>query len=184
MKPLYVRELTAAERQQLKVSLHSSSAHTVRRSQIILMSADEKRKVDDIAQRVGRSGQQVRRVIHVFNREGLECLEEKKRGRQDDQRALDDAAREQLREIVRHSPRDFDYDTSLWTLDVLAEACYVHGLTDYRVHKDTISETLKQMGMPWKRAKKHIQSPDPNYDTKKNGGIGSNISPGSTLSGS
>jgi transposase len=170
---MYVRDLTAAERASLYEGLRSSSAHTVRRSQIILMSAEEHRKVADIAQRVGRSGQQVRRVIHAFNGEGLACLVEKKRGRQDDQRALDDAAREQLREMIHHSPRDFGYDTSLWTLDLLADECAGRGLSTRRVHKDTISETLMQMGVPWKRAKKHIQSPDPNYETKKNAAIGS-----------
>jgi transposase len=172
MKPLYTRDLTEAERQALQEGLRSSSVHTVRRSQIILMSAEEKRKVDDIGQRVGRSGQQVRRVLHAFNREGIEGLKEKKRGRQDDQRALDDAAREQLREIIRRSPRDFGYETSLWTLDVLADECYRQGLTDHRVHKDTISATLMQLGIPWKRAKKHIQSPDEHYQGKKTAAIG------------
>lgn len=172
MKPLYARDITEAERQQLQEGLRSSSAQVIRGSQIILMSAEEKRKVDDIGQRVGRSGQQVRRVLHAFNREGIEGLKEKKRGRQDDQRALDDAAREQLREIIRHSPRDFGYETSLWTLDVIADQCYSQGLSNHRVHKDTISETLMQMGIPWKRAKKHIQSPDEHYEVKKNDAIG------------
>ena len=123
MKPLYARDLTDAERERLQEGLRSWSVHAVRRSQIILMSVEEQRKVADIARRVGRSGQQVRRVLHAFKREGVGCLEEKKRGRQDDQRALDDAAREQLREIIRHSPRDFGYETSLWTLDVIADEC-------------------------------------------------------------
>jgi transposase len=172
MKPLYARDLTDAERERLQSGLRSSSGHTIRRSQIILMSVEEQRKVAYIARRIGRSGQQVRRVLHAFNRVGVGCLEEKKRGRQDDQRALDDAAREQLREIIRHSPRDFGYETSLWTLDVIADECYSQGLTSQRVHKDTISETLIQMGIPWKRAKKHIQSPDEHYEVKKNAAIG------------
>ena len=172
MRPLYARELTQAERQALQAGLRSSSVDTVRRSQIVLMSAEEQRKVDDIGQRVGRSGQQVRRVLHAFNREGMAGLEAKKRGRPDDQRALDDVARDQLRDLIRHSPRDYGYDTSLWTLDVIADECYRQGLTDHRVHKDTISETLMQMGIPWIRAKKHIQSPDAHYEVKKSAAIG------------
>ena len=183
MKPLYAREITEAEREELQKGLCSSSAHTVRRSQIILMSADEERKVADIAQRVGRSGQQVRRVLHAFNQAGPACIEVQKRGRQDDQRAFNDEARDRLREMIQCTPREFGQDTSLWTLDLLAEVSYKQGLTDHRVHKDTVSETLMQMGLPWKRAKKHIHSPDPNYDTKKNAATGSNHSRSNTLNG-
>ena len=183
MKPLYARELTADEHQALQKGLGSGSAHTVRRSQIILMSAEEQRKVDDIAQRVGRSGQQVRRVLRAFNDEGQGCLEAKKRGRQDDQRAFDDEARARLQETILCSPREFGQDTSLWTLEVLAEVSYEQGLTDHRVHKDTVSETLMQMGMPWKRAKKTIHSPDPNYESKKNAATGSNALSNNILSG-
>ena len=81
------------------------------------------------------------------------------------------------------SPREFGQDTSLWTLDILADVSYEQGLTDHRVHKDTVSETLMQMGLPWKRAKKTIHSPDPNYESKKNAAIGSNASSSSTPNG-
>ena len=183
MKPLYAREITEVERKALQKGLRCSSAHTVRRSQIILMSAEEQRKVEDIAQRVGRSGQQIRRVIRAFNHEGLSCLKSKKRGRQDDQRAFNDEARARLREMIICSPREFGQDTSLWTLDILADVSYEQGLTDHRVHKDTVSETLMQMGLPWKRAKKTIHSPDPNYESKKNAAIGSNALSSNTLNG-
>jgi transposase len=69
--------------------------------------------------------------------------------------------------MIRQSPREFGHDTSLWTLELIAAVSYEQGLTTWRVHKDTVSETLRQMGMPWKRAKRKIQSPDPNYTSKK-----------------
>jgi hypothetical protein len=111
MKPLYVRELTDEERDILHQSLKSRDGFRVRRAQMILMSADEHLKVDEIGRRVGCQGQAVRVAIHAFHDNGLACLEAGSHGRHDDQRAFDDGAREQLRQLIRHSPRDFDYDT-------------------------------------------------------------------------
>lgn len=172
MKPLYARALTEEERQRLRQSLKSSNGFTVRRAQMLLLSADEGLKVDAIGQRVGCQGQAVRQAIHAFHREGLGCLRPKAKGNPTDRRALDDAAREQLRELIRRSPRDLGYETSLWTLDLLAQACLEQGLSRVRVTGETIRATLAAMGISWRRVKQHITSPDPHYMVKKSGGIG------------
>ena len=53
MKPLYARKLTDEERQVLRQSLKSRNGFAVRRAQMLLMSADEQLKVDEIGGRVG-----------------------------------------------------------------------------------------------------------------------------------
>jgi len=171
MKALYARPPTEEERKQLEAGLKSTIALTVRRCQMIMMSVDERVKVEVIGRRVGRSGQTVRDVLNTFNETGIDGIYAQKVGRQDDQRTFDDAARERLRAIIVCSPREFGYETSLWTLDLLADVSYEQGLTSHRVHKDTVSETLNQMGLPWKRAKRTIHSPDPNYEGKKTPGL-------------
>ncbi len=108
----------------------------------------------------------------VFWGYGLGCLQPKSRARQDDQRAFDDPARERLKELIRLSPRVVGYDTSLWTLKLLAQVSYAEGLTQRVVHSDTISETLRSMGIGWKRAKQWIRSPDKRYEAKKSAAIG------------
>lgn len=173
MEAIYARPLSEMERQALQKGLKSKSALTVRRCQMILMSADEQRSVKDIGERVGRTGQTVRQTVKAFNREGITCIDPRPMGRPDDQRAFNEAAREQLRNLIHRSPREFGHDTSLWTLKLIAQVSYEQGLTAKVVHFDTISETLAQMGMTWKRARKHIQSPDEGYEAKKNDGIGS-----------
>jgi hypothetical protein len=80
---------------------------------------------------------------------------------------LDDAAREQLRELIRCSPRELGYATSLWTLDLLARACFEQGLTATPVRGETIRATLVAMGIQWRRVKQFINSPDPQYTVKK-----------------
>lgn len=172
MKPLYARTLTNEERQVLRQSLKSSNGFTVRRAQMLLLSADEGLKVDAIGQRVGCQGQAVRQAIHAFHHEGLDCLQAKAKGNPTDRRALDDAAREQLRELIRRSPRDVGYDTSLWTLDLLGQACFEQGLTATQVTGETVRATLVALGINWRRVKHRINSPDPHYTVKKSGVTG------------
>jgi transposase len=139
---------------------------------MLLLSADERLKVDAIGQRVGCQGQAVRQAIHAFHREGLSCLQPKAKGNPTDRRALDQTARQQLRDLIRRSPRDLGYETSLWTLDLLAQACVEQGLTTRRVTGETIRATLAAMGIGWRRVKQRITSPDPHYTAKKSGGTG------------
>ena len=172
MRAIYARTPTEEERGTLKAALKSAEGITVRRSQIILMSTDEKLKAGEIGKRLGLSDQLVRNVLHAYNEQGVACLKPGTKARKDDQRAFDDQAREQLREIIRQSPRSYGYETSLWTLDLLAEVSQKEGLTAHQVHKDTISQTLYEMGMNWKRVKHWISSPDEHYERKKSAAIG------------
>ncbi len=139
---------------------------------MLLMSADEHRKVDEIGRRVGCQGQAVRVAIQAFHEKGLACLEAGTHARHDDQRAFNDAAREQLRELIQHSPREFNYATSLWTLDLLAQVSFEQGLTAALVTGETVRATLEAMGITWQRAKHWITSPDPNYTVKKSAATG------------
>jgi transposase len=172
MKPLYARALTEAEQTTLRHNLKSADGLTVRRTQMILMSAEEGLKVDEIGRRLGCHGQTVRETLHAFQAEGLKALKPKSKGRPDDQRAFDDEARIHLRELVRQSPRAVGYEASLWTLELLAQASHEHGLTRQPVSGETVRATLVAMGIRWKRAKHWITSPDPDYERKKSDGIG------------
>ncbi len=172
MRALYARELTEEERNQLRRSLKSGNGFTVRRAQMILKSADEGLKVDEIGEQLGCTGQTVREAIHAFDREGLNCLEAKKMGRRDDQRAFDEEARETLRELLRRSPRDYGHESSLWTLAMLAETSAKEGLVQAGVSSETVRTTLLAMGINWRRAKKRITSPDPDYERKKSDATG------------
>jgi len=172
MKAIYARKPRKEERQKLESGQKSPVGATVRRSQIILMSADERKTAQEISERIGQSDQQVRNVLHVFNEEGINCLNLQSRARHDDQRAYNDDARERLRELVRQSPREHGYESSLWTLEMLAEVSHQKGWTIHQVHTDTVSQTLMEMGVNWSRAKHWINSPDENYSGKKSAETG------------
>ena len=172
MKTLYMREITREETESLMQGLKSTSGFTVRRSQMLLLSAQQRLKVEEIGKRLGCRGQAVREAIHAFEQEGLKCLQAKSRARHDNQQAFNPQAQERLREVLHHSPRQYGYETSLWTLDILAHLSWEQGWVQQPVHRDTVSATLQRMGVSWKRAKSWISSPDPDYQAKKSVAIG------------
>jgi hypothetical protein len=69
--------------------------------------------------------------------------------------------------MIRQSPRDYGYEQSLWSLAKLAEASHREGLTDGVVSAQTVSDTLRSMGINWRRVRQWINSPDPQYEVKK-----------------
>jgi hypothetical protein len=67
---------------------------------------------------------------------------------------------EALKELLRHSPREFGKPSTLWTLEHAAEVSFEEGITEERVSGETIRSTLKRLGVHWERAKRWISSPE------------------------
>jgi transposase len=165
-KPLHVRTLTQAEREQLETGLRSPVAFVLRRCQIILASARGQR-APAIADMVGCDDETVRDVIRAFNAEGLAVLKRGSTRPHRTQAAFTPEAAEQLKEMLHHGPREYGKPTSLWTLELAAEVSFEQGLTTERVSDETVRATLKRLDVRWKRAKRWITSPDPAYARKK-----------------
>ena len=164
--PLFVRALTAPERQVLQGGLRSREAFTLRRAQILLASEQGERPAL-IASRLGCAVGTVRNTIHAFEREGVRCLGEKKRGPKDARPILGQAKADPLKGILHQSPRRFGKAQSTWTLDLLADVAFEQELTPRRLSHEAIRQAVKRLGSGWKRAKKWITSPDPAYARKK-----------------
>jgi transposase len=164
--PLFVRPLTDAERAALRAGLRSPDAFTLRRSQILLASADGLRPAQ-IAERLGCATQSIRNAIRAFAAEGTGCLEPKSHRPKSVRPELDDAACQRLRALLHRSPRDFGKATSLWTLALAAEVAHAEGIIARPVSDETIRQAIKRLGVGWKRAKTWITSPDPAYLRKK-----------------
>src|SRR3954469_25547407 len=164
--PLFVRPSSPEESQALRDGLRSPSAFTLRRSQVLLASA-EGLKPSQIRARLGCATQTVRDALRAFAAEGTACLRAKSHRPRSARPALDGAAAEQLRALLHRSPRDFGKPTSLWTLDLAAEAAVAEGITARPVSDETIRQAWLRLGVGWKRAKAWITSPDPAYLRKK-----------------
>jgi transposase len=165
-EPIFVRSLTESERGTLRAGLRAGNAFTLRRCQLLLASA-EGRTPRQIAKLLGCSDQTVRNVIRDFAREGGECLTQKSSAPKTRQPELDETKEEKLRALLHTSPRTFNKNRSLWTLNLVAEVCFEQGLTKALVSDETIRDALRRMGVNWKRARDWITSPDPQYARKK-----------------
>lgn len=166
-KPIFVRPLTDAERLRLEAGLRSNDAFVLRRCQILLASTRGERP-PQIARAVGCNDQTVRNVIRAFEAQGIDaCLTRRSNRPHRPRTKLDAAAHEQLRALLHQSPRQFGQPTSVWTLELAAEVSFAQGITPERVSDEAIRLALKRLGVSWKRAKRWITSPDPEYARKK-----------------
>jgi transposase len=167
MKPqLFVSPLTPTQRQALQRGLRSPDAFTVRRCQILLASA-QRQAPSQIARSLGCTAPTVRHAIHAFAQEGLDCLQEKSSRPHTAKAALGAERADDLKDLLHHRPRTLGKNTSLWTLDLLADVCHTKGWTARRLTGEAVRLALKRLGIRWRRAKHWITSPDPAYARKK-----------------
>jgi transposase len=167
--PIFVRPLTDAERRALAAGLRSSDAFVVRRCQMLLASARGER-APRIADALSCDDQTVLDAVHAFNARGLDALQKgSSRPHRPPPQAFPGERAEQLRALLHRSPREFGHPSSLWTLDLAAQVSFAQGLTPHLVSGEAIRQTLRRLGIGWKRAKHWITSPDPAYARKKGG---------------
>lgn len=138
----------------------------LRRCQILLASARGERP-PRIAENLRCGSQTLRNAIHDFNRRDLDAMiagSSRPRGLHT---AFDADGAEALRQILHQDPRDFGKEDTFWTLEYAAQVSFEEGLTDRRVSDETIRATLARLGVRWERAKRWMESPDPEYARKK-----------------
>jgi transposase len=164
--PLFVRPLVGEERQELKAGLRSPHAFTLRRSQILLASADRQRPAR-IAATFGCSTQAVRDAIRAFCAEGTACLRAKSKTPGTIRAVWQKDRDDELRALLHQSPRTFGKPRSTWTLELVAEVCHERGMTVRLLSGEAIRRILVRLEINWKRAKNWMTSPDPNYAVKK-----------------
>lgn len=169
--PIFVRTLSKEERQALKRGLRSPEAFVLRRCQILLASFRGERP-PRIAENLRCGSQTVRNAIHSFNERGLDALSAGSSRPKELHTAFDEEGAEALRETLQQDPRSFGKPSTFWTLEMAAEVSFEQGLTDRRLTGETIRATLERLGLRWERAKRWIESPDPEYARKKGLAIG------------
>lgn len=164
--PIFTRPFTPDEQPQIQAWLRSSDAFVMRRSQILLASARGER-APVIARQLGCDDQTVRNVIHEFNTSGLTVFQEGSSRPHRLRTTFSEKAAKQVPALLHRRPREFGKESSLWTLDLVAQVSFEQGLTSALVSDESIRRVLKRLGINWKRAKHWITSPDPQYQLKK-----------------
>jgi transposase len=121
--PIFVRELSGAERAQLEAGLRARSAFTVRRAQIVLRSAAGQ-PPRAIATGLCCAVQTVRNAVRAFNADGLAALTAGSSRPKSAAPVLDQAKLERRRALLHQSPRAFGQAQSTWTLALLAQVAH------------------------------------------------------------
>jgi len=168
MRPrIFVRDLSEEEQKSLSAGLRSSDAFVLRRSQILLASARGE-TVSKIAKALSCDEQTVRHAIHAFNQQGRKALQARSSCPHHLPTVLrEDVTAEMFKTVLHRPPRDFGFQTSLWTLALLVKQCVRLGWMAREVSIETMRQALNRLGINWKRAKHWITSPDPLYEEKK-----------------
>ena len=88
-------------------------------------------KPSQIAAELGCDTDTVLNAINAFNQTGLEALMAGSPVANAVYRGFDAAQAEQLKALLRQSPRNFGKDTGVWTLELAAEVSFEQGLPEY-----------------------------------------------------
>jgi transposase len=169
--PLFVREPSAEERARLEAALRASDAFTVRRAQIVLLSA-EGRRPREIARGLRCAVQTVRNGVRAFDAAGTASPTAGSSRPKSAAPLLGAAELGRLRTILHQPPRAFGHARSTWTLALLAEVAHAEGLSPTVLSIETVRQALLRLGVGWRRAKRWLTSPDPAYAQKNAGATG------------
>jgi transposase len=164
MEKLYVPSLSAEQKVELDELYRKTEVPRVRtRAQMVLLSAEKKLKVAEIAEIVRESSVTVLRWLHRYMAEGMQgLLDAPRAGRSS---ILTDEFRKRLLEVVRRRPRSLELEYSMWTLQRLAD--FMAEDSGIRVSTETLRRALAKEDSVFSRPQHTISSPDPEYQVKK-----------------
>ena len=148
-KIIYARPLLPDERRELVRMLNSPDERLVQRARIILLSAEDRYRVPEIAEMVGLGADKVRKWIHRFNKQGVEGL--RARGQKPGPPPkFRGPTRQKIIEIAQTPPRRLGLLFSTWTLHNLRRYLMEQGVVDEISH-ETLRKILKEARVDWRR---------------------------------
>src|SRR6266487_473746 len=164
MEKLFVPPLSEEQKVELDELYRKTEVPRVRtRAQMVLLSAEKKLKVDEIAEIVRESSVTVLRWLHRYMAEGMQGLVDAPRAGRSS--ILTDEFRKRLLEVVHRRPRSLELEFSMWTLQRLVD--FMAQDIGIRVSTETLRRALAKEDIVFSRPQHTISSPDPEYQVKK-----------------
>lgn len=161
---LYVRSLTYEESIGLNdIARNGNDVKFARRAQVIIASA-ARTPVKQITQVMGYSKLQVRRIIHVFNKEGINGIRPKCRGGRPP--TFTEEQHRAVVELAESRPKDLGYPLNQWSLSQLQLVLIKQKKVSY-ISRPTIRTILIGAGLSYQRTKTWKESTDPQFEKKK-----------------
>lgn len=160
---LYVRSLTNKEITELDhIARNGNDVKFARRAQVIL-SSNARCKVKQIAQVTRYTNLQVRRIIHSFNKKGIDGIRPQYRGGRPP--IFTEQQRRAVVELAESRPKDWGYPLSQWSLSQLQLVLIKKKKIPY-ISRPTIRTILNESGLTYQRTKTWKESNDPQFDKK------------------
>lgn len=159
------KDLTGGEGRKIQEILRKGKDIVyTRRCRVILFSA-QGMKVKDIVKYTYLCEDHIRRLIKIFNEEGLKGLKPKKRkGREV---VFTEEYEAEIAELALMPPQIAGYPFTQWSLSKLKEAIISRGIVK-NISIETIRQILMKNKIKYRRTKTWKESKDPELESKKN----------------
>ena len=165
MQPIFVRKLSRNEKAELKKLLKSTNTRLYKRARVIWLSAIKHLKVSEIARIVDLHFINVRIWIRRYNQDGLNSL--KLRFSAGRPKEIKQDQRRQIIRLLKTKPRVFGLAWSSWSLRGLC-AIAIKERVVKTISPEYMRRVIASEVYSYKRSKRWINSPDPEYEVKKN----------------
>jgi len=133
---------------------------------VVLLNAYEGRSIKSIAQSIERSADKVKDWIRLYERDRLNSFNKKPRKTNKAKIEQIEIKKTNLIKLIHETPSIHGINRASWSLKTLSAAyCKVFNKS---LSISTISEYIRSEGFSFKKAKKTLTSPDPDYREKLN----------------
>ena len=160
---IFVRSLTKEEELELSnIARNGTDVKFSRRAQVI-MASNTKTPVTQIAKVLGYSNLQVRRILHSFEKNGIDGIRPDYQGGRPP--TFSKKQRRAVVELAESRPKDLGYPLSQWSLSQIQLVLIKERKLSY-ISRPTIRTILKEAGLSYQRTKTWKQSNDPLFEKK------------------
>jgi len=164
-EPVYVRSLTKAEGLKLQHILRRGKDAVARRRAEVILCSEQGDTSGEIAKRLHFTAWYVRKIIHAFNKDGIDSLKAKYENGGRPPKLLEEHESE-LIELALTPPNLIGKPFTHWSIKTLREEAIRRRVIP-DVCMETVRRILKKHRMSLQRSKTWKESNDPDFDEKK-----------------
>jgi transposase len=164
MQPIFAGELSPGEKRELKMLLKSTNTRLYKRARVIWLSSTQHLKAPEIAKIADLHLNKVRKYIRRFNEKGIAGLYQKSSSGRP--KEITPQQRKQITSLLKSKPSSFGLPQSNWSLKGLCQIAIKEGIVK-SISPEYMRRIIAQEGYSYKRSKRWITSPDPEYEFKK-----------------
>lgn len=150
-----VASLSAREKRKLKKNIQSCSDANLRVRYLVIYNLNEDHSPSEISRMLVISRSTVYRVAERYQQQGLAGLKDLRQNNGDPK--LTDGYLDNLKEVVKQKPQDYDWHRPTWTRELLVNT--LAGITRLKISVSTMTSALQQIDARLGRPKPVVVCP-------------------------